>query len=253
MEKLSRQILETSITLAKAEIKLKNEGSYLGILWYLLNPLFTFILLLLIFSDRVGQGIPHYPLYLLLGIIMFNFFQAVTVESTKIIQNNGRVIKSINFPRETLVASVVLKCLFSHSFEVILFIAVSLYFNVSVTCLVYYPVILVFFCLFCFGASLLLSSLNLYFFDLENIWVFVSRLIWLGTPIFYAIGGQNRLLFINLFNPMYYFITIARDIVIYMTMPEWWMIAGCAFYSLLFLMGGVLIFNKLKIKFAEMI
>ena len=75
-----KKFIELSFALAKAQFKLRNEGSYLGIFWYILNPIFIFSLLLLIFSTRVGQGIPHYPLYLLLGIIMFNFFQTATIE-----------------------------------------------------------------------------------------------------------------------------------------------------------------------------
>jgi len=243
-----------SLTLAKTGFKLRNEGSYLGVFWYLLNPLLLFLLLLLVFSDRLGSSIPSYPLYMLLGIIIFNFFQQSTTESTKTIAREyGGIIKSINFPRESLICSVVIKNIFSHLLEIILFIVFILIFKGSLIGLVFYPIILIFFCIFIFGACLILSSLTVYFVDLENIWAFVSRLIWLGTPIFYAIGGQTRLFYINLLNPLYYFITIAREIIIYSKMPELWMILGALGYSLLFLLAGMLIFNKLKVRFAEMI
>lgn len=246
--------LGLSFQLAKAGFKLRNEGSYLGILWYLLNPLLLFILLLLVFSDRLGSGIQNYPLYLLLGIIIFNFFQNATTESTKtIIRDYSWIIKSINFPRESLIGSIVLKTFFSHLFEIILFIIFLLFFKGFLAGLLFYPVILIFLCIFIFGASLILSSLTVYFVDLENIWFFLSRLIWLGTPIFYAIGGQTRLFYVNLLNPLYYFITIAREIIVYSRVPELWMIFMAIGYSLLFLLIGLLIFNKLKIKFAEMI
>jgi ABC-type polysaccharide/polyol phosphate export permease len=245
---------QLSVTLAKTSFKLRNEGSYLGILWYLLNPLLLFLLLLLVFSDRLGNNIPSYPLYLLLGIIIFNFFQRTTTESTKtIVRDYKGIIKSINFPRESLISSIVLKTFFSHLFEILLFIIFILIFKGSVVSLFFYPIILIFFCIFVFGACLILSSLTVYFADLENIWFFVSRLIWLGTPIFYAIEGQTRLFYVNLVNPLYYFITIAREIIIYSKVPELWMIFGGLGYSLLFLLIGLLIFNKLKIKFAEMI
>jgi len=242
------------LTLAKAGFKLRNEGSYLGIFWYLLNPLLMFGLLLLVFTDRLGSNIPSYPLYLLLGIIMFNFFQRITTESTKIItQEYSGVIKSINFPKESLVGSVILKTFFSHLFEIILFVIFILIFKGSLIGLIFYPIILIVFCIFILGISLILSALTVYFVDLGNIWVFVSRLIWLGTPIFYAIEGQTRLFYVNLLNPIYYFITIARESIIYARVPELWLIFGMITYSLLFLLIGILIFNKLKIKFAEMI
>jgi len=252
MDKI-KSTLELSLALARAQFKERNEGSYLGILWYLLGPFLMFLLLLLVFSDRVGTNIPRYPLYLLLGIIMFNFFQKATSESTKVISINRWIIKSINFPRESLISSIVLATLFSHIFEIVLFIVFALFFKVSPAGLIFYPLILIFFCIFVYGASLILATLNVYFVDLDNIWTFVSRLIWLGTPIFYTIGGQTRLFYVSLFNPMYYFITITRDIIVYTRIPEIWMIIGAVIYSLLFLFIGLLIFNKLKIKFAELI
>lgn len=247
-----KSILGLSLSLAKVEFKERNEGSYLGIFWYLLNPLLLFLLLLLVFLDRVGTDIPSYPLYLLLGIIIFNLFQRATIDSMKAIRESRVLIKSINFPRESLVSAIVLKGLFSHIFEIILFIVFALFFKASIIGIIFYPLILLFFCIFVFGISLLLSSLVVYFIDLDNIWIFVSRLIWLGTPIFYAIAGQTRLFYANLFNPTYYFITIARDLIIYTKMPEIWMVIGAIVYSILSLVVGLLVFNKLKTKFAEM-
>ena len=248
-----KHTLRLSIALAKAEFKLRNEGSYLGILWYLLNPLLMFTLLLLVFSDRLGQNIPHYPLYLLLGIVMFNFFRQATIESARTINDNRWIIKSINFPRQALIGSIVLKTLFSHIIEIVIFIILLLFFNIPTWGIISYPLILFFFCIFIAGASLILSALTAYFIDLENIWLFMSQLIWFSTPIFYAIGGQEQLMIFNLFNPMYYFITISRDLIIYTRIPELWMVGGALGYSLLFLVIGLFIFSKLKKKFAEMI
>jgi len=249
-----KHVIGLSLQLAKAGFKLRNEGSYLGILWYLLNPLLMFLLLLLVFSDRLGGKIPSYPLYLLMGIIMFNFFQKATTESTKtIIRDYRGIIKSINFPKESLIVSLVLKTFFSHLFEILLFIVLLAIFKGNLIGLVFYPIILVFFSFFVLGCSLILSALTVYFLDLENIWFFVARLIWLGTPIFYDIGGQTRLFYVNLFNPLYYFITITRDLIIYMRIPKWWIIGGALGYSLFALLVGIFVFNKLKYKFAELI
>ena len=126
-----KHFFELSFQIAKSGFKLRNEGSYLGILWYLLNPLLLFVLLLLVFADRLGNEIPMYPLYLLLGIVMFNFFQQTTSESTRIVLVDYRdLVKSINFPREAIVLGAVLKFLFSHFFEILLFFLLNLLFVV---------------------------------------------------------------------------------------------------------------------------
>lgn len=252
--KKAENILSLSVQFAKAEFKLRNEGSYLGILWYLLNPLLTFAILLVIFLDRLGSDIKYYPLYLLLGVIMFNFFQSTILEATKsITKEHHLLIKSTNFPREALIISIVLQNLFSHLFEVALFMLFLIFYKINLLCMVYYLPILILFLLFTLGASLVLSSLTVYFVDLDNICNFAVRIIWLGTPIFYSIGGQTRLFYFNLLNPIYYFITMARDSIIYNQMPQWWVVSGTALFTLLAVVVGFFIFERLKGKFAEMI
>jgi ABC-type polysaccharide/polyol phosphate export permease len=248
-----KQILGLSLSIAKAQFKLRNEGTYLGMLWYLLNPFLTFILMYAIFFDRLGKGIPNYPLYLLVGIIMFNYFQAVTRESTKVIREKAGIIKSINFPKESLIGSIVLKTLFSHIFELVVLSLFLLFFGISIRTMLYYPLILSLLCIFTWGSSLILSAITVYFVDMDNIWAFASTLIWFATPVFYAIEGQSRLLFFNLFNPMYYLITMARDIIIYNRVPHILLIQGAVIYTLLSFIIGLFIFRKLSKKFAELI
>lgn len=245
--------INTSYALAKVDFILRNEGSYLGLFWYILNPILLFILLYLIFFNRLGQNISIYPLYLLLGIIMFNFFQNATAESTRAIENNKGVIKSIRFPRESIILSITLRNLYSHLFELILFSILLIVFKISLIGVFYYLILLILMCIFIFGISLMLSSLTVYFIDLDNLWMFGSKLLWFATPIFYAIEGQTRLFYLNLLNPMYYFITIARDVLIYSKVPQSWIILGSFLYSFIFLFAGLIIFNKLNGKFAEMV
>ncbi len=248
-----RRFWELSFVLAKTGFKLRNEGSYLGILWYLLNPLLLFVLLYFVFSTRLGNEIESYSLYLFLGIIMFNFFQNVSVESTRIIGNYRHVIKSLNFPKKVLIGGSVLKSLFSHFFEIIAFSVFILLFGGNLVSVILYLIVLIFLSIFIFGFSLMLGAFAVHFADLENIWAFASRLLWFGTPIFYSIDGQTKLFIANLFNPMFYFISMARDVVIYSTMPELWMILGGIGFSFAFLTLGIIIFTKSENKFAEAI
>ena len=253
LEKIKR-ILGLSFQIAKTEFKLKNEGSYLGIFWYLLNPILMFGLLFLIFADRLGNNIPKYPLYLFLGVIMFNFFQNVISESTKLVTRDYRlIIKSANFPKVALLIGVLFKNLLSHFFELLLFIFMLLFFGVSISGIFYYFLLLIFFCIFIFGLSAMLVSLTVYFVDLDNIWNFGVKILWFATPIFYSIDAQVSLFYLNLFNPIYYFITAARDVIIYNIFPAAWIMWGIAGYSLVFFSVGIFLFNKLEIKFAEMI
>ena len=248
-----KRTLELSLALANAEFKLRNEGSYLGILWYMAEPVLTFLLLAGVFSKSLGQDIQSYPLYLLVGIIMFKLFQKITTDCTKIIRDNRFIIKSIKFPTEALVNTVILKTLYSHVFEVLFLIGVVLYYGGPTEGLVFYPIVLVPFVIFTAGVSFTLAALTVYFTDVEYIWIFLSRLLWLGTPIFYTIEEHGSIFLLNLLNPNYYFITIARDLAVYNRIPEPWMIAGMIGYSALSIAAGVIIFNRFKPKFSEQI
>lgn len=242
------------LQLAKAEFKLRNEGSYLGILWYLLNPILMFGILYFIFEQRLGNGVLHYPTYLLLGIILFNIFQATTTEAARcILKEHHYLVKSIHFPRESLVLSILLKNIFAHIFEIALFIGLLMYTHVSLIGLLYYIPFLCIYSLFIYGTSLLLASLTVHFADLDNIWNFASRIIWFGTPIFYIIENQPALLNFNLANPLYYFLTLGRDLVIYQQVPSALILIGSIAFSLGFLGLGLLIFKKLERNFAELI
>jgi ABC-type polysaccharide/polyol phosphate export permease len=250
-----RRILGTSYSLGIAHFKLRNEGSYLGIFWYLLNPILMFLLLLAVFSDNLGKDIENYPLYLLLGIVMFNFFQAVTSESTKIIRRDRGVIKSIKFPHESMIGSIVLVAIFSHLFEMVILIIFLLIFKIPLIGLIIYPLILVLFSIFSLGISLILSAIAVYFVDLDNIWMFASKLLWLGTPIMWSLTSESKP-YVKVFehlNPLYYFITLTRHVVVYREVPPSWMIFGTLIFTFLSISWGILIFKLSSKKFAEMV
>ena len=253
MQNISK-IIKLSTQLAISDFKLKNEGSFFGLLWYVFNPILLFTLLYFVFKNNLGNGIHYYSLYLLLGILMYNFFQAVTSESTRtIISENNHLIKSINFPRESLIIAIVLKNIFSHTIEILLFGILLIYFGINFLNLFFYILILILFCLFLVGLSLILSSLTVYFIDLDNIWIFVTKLLLFVTPIFYVIEDNIYLLYANYLNPLYYYIEMARSVVIYNKFPEFNIVIGSIFISLFFFILGKIIFNKYDKKIAELI
>ena len=136
-----KSILGLSLQLAKANFKLRNEGSFFGIFWYLLEPFLLFLIILLI-KSMLGMGsIEHYPLYLLLGLIMFNFFSGTASKSTNLVAINSSFIKSMKINHESLVISQVLEGGFSHFFEMLLFIGFMVYFKVSLVWILIYPII----------------------------------------------------------------------------------------------------------------
>lgn len=239
--------------LAYTSFKLRNERSYLGIMWYLLNPILLFGILLLIFSSQFGTIIEQYELYVFTGIIIFNFFRSATIESVHILYEYRHLIKSIPLPFESLLFSTTLKTLYGHLFEIIFFVMLLVYFNVPVIGIMWYLPLLFMLMLFTYGVSLILASIVAFFADIENIWIFFSQLLWFATPIFYTLSEGGLLTFFNTLNPLYYFIIITRDIVVYERLPEVskiFFVLVCTFCALAI---GLFIFRSVRYKFVEVL
>lgn len=241
------------ISLAKVNFKLRNEGSLLGILWYLLEPGLFFVTLIAIRGHFSGSQNPYYPLYLIIGLTLFNFFRNVTTQSTRAIAANEEFVKSIKIPLEPLVLSILFQFIFTHLIEIIIVALCSLYFHLPLTWIFYYPLILVVLSIFTLGLSFLLATIGTFIDDLSNVWRLIMQTLWLITPIFYIMKPESLIYTINLFNPMFYFITTARSIIIYGHWPGIRLLAAALASSIISLAIGLSVFRKYKIKFAESI
>jgi len=246
---MSKQLFQTSLALAKANFKLRNEGNYLGILWYLLDPLLFFLMFVLV-RNILGTGIEYYPVYLLIGLTMFNFFRKTTTYASRAISSNAGIISNLKIKSEVFVISSLLLAVFSHIFELALIAVVMFFMGLPVWYLIFYPFIFFFLWIFTLGFSFLVSSISVYLNDFSNLWGIITRVLWFTTPIFYS--ARLELPFeINTYNPMYYYLTMAREVLIYHRLPETWMIVASITVSFVALIFGIFIFQKTKHGFAE--
>jgi len=248
-----KSIMGLSLSLAKSYFKTRNEGSYLGILWYLLTPLAFFAIITAMGQIINAKPEKDYPLYLFLGLIMFNFFLNSTLSSVKSMANNSGFLKSIKTTPESFVIAIALEFIFAHFFEIILFSLFMVYFKVNLIGLVFYPLIFLLLLLFTLGMSFILATIGVYISDFNNVWDVFCKLLWFITPIFYFAISGTILYEFNLFNPLYYYISAARDVVIYTKIPEINMIVNMVIISIITFVLGLFVFNLNKNKFAERI
>jgi len=245
--------LDLSFSLAKANFKTRNEGSYLGILWYLLDPLLFFLVILMISSYITGSRAPDYPLYLIIGLVLYNFFSKTTTNSVRAIRNNPNFVTSMKLPLVALVFSGVLTFLFGHFFEIILLIFFVIFFKASLLGVFLYFFVLIFFLVFISGLSLILATLGTYISDFDNIWAFFIHLLRFATPVFFIFQPGTLLYNLNLFNPLFHFINITRGLIMNLQLPHFLIITTLIFGSIFSLVLGLFIFNKYKNKFAELV
>jgi ABC-type polysaccharide/polyol phosphate export permease len=247
----SQKTLTLSLSLAKTNFKLRNEGSYLGVLWYLLNPLSLFFTILFVKQTAFSHTeIPLYPVYLLTGLVLLSYLNRVVGVATDVIRGNSNFIKSIHIKTEALVISSVMHILMLHVFEVFLIICLSLYFQVPVINLILYIGVTLLFTLFLSGLAFLFATIGVYVTDVGNVWAVVSQLIFFVTPTFYVLSPASGLYTLNLFNPLYYFMTLARDVLIHGQSPLW-LVSIAIVSTVVSLALGLFVFSKYRRSFAE--
>ncbi len=176
-------------TFAWLDFKLRFHGSALGILWSFLRPLLLFGVLYIVFSKLVRFDIPNYALYLLLGIILWNFFVEATNFALVSIDNKTALLKKVPFPRTIVVFSATITAFISLSFNLIVFLLFfafsDLTLGVSAILLVVYLISLFFIAL---GTSYFLTALYAKFKDVRTIWEVLLQLGFWLTPIIYTLS-----------------------------------------------------------------
>lgn len=172
-----------------SDFKLRFHGSVLGIFWSFLRPLLLFGILYLVFSVFVRFDIPNYALYLLLGIILWNFFEEATGSVLTSIDGKSALIKKVPFPRTIIVLSAAITAFISLLFNLIVFLLFfafsDLALSVTASLLVIYLVALFFISL---GTSYILVTLYAKFRDVRTIWEVLLRIGFWLTPIIYTLS-----------------------------------------------------------------
>jgi ABC-2 type transport system permease protein len=229
----------------------------------LLRPLLLFLILYVVFVKflRLGKGVPHYPVFLLLGIVMWNFFNEMTVQSLGSIVGRGDLIRKIRIPRWIIVLSSSISALINlvlNLIVVIIFLFANHVDLLRTTLLL--PLILLEVYAFALGISLFLSAAFVKFRDTGYIWEVILQAAFYLTPILYPITLITNLTLQKLImlNPMAQAIQDARYTTIsHQTTTIYQVFAGgwlkfVPFIVVLFcLIGGISYFRSQSKYFAE--
>ena len=168
------------MTLARTEFKLRYFGSILGYLWSLMRPLLFFGILFFFFTKvvRLGQGVPHYGVYLLMGIVLWNYVAEATGQAVTCLVTREALLRKVRFPRMVVPMSVSLTATFNLAMNSIAVVAFALIDGVvpSIKWLEMIPIALGFVIL-ATGVGMLLSALYVRFRDVAPIWE-VTLLAW---------------------------------------------------------------------------
>ena len=204
------------------DIKIKYRRSVLGVLWTLLNPLFMMIVLSVVFSNLFKFDIENFPLYLLSGQIIFNFFNDTTTTSMGAIIGNASLIKKIYVPKYLFVLSRVVSSVINlmASFTALMLVMLAMRVEMHWT-VILSAIPILFLVAFSLGIGLILAAITVKFRDIMHLYsVFTTALMYL-TPVIYPMSILPRWLSIVVrANPITNILIMFRDVMLYGRLPS---------------------------------
>ena len=245
-----RELLKTNV---KKEIRGRYKNSVLGVMWSFLNPLLQLAVYAVIFGALLAGGDNTYHIYICVALIPWTYFTTAITQSAYTIIGNADIIKKVYFPREILPISVVTSGAVNFVISTAIILAFVLISGLGISkYIILYPVILFIQYVLLLGIGFIISSITVYFRDLEHIIGIILMVAFYGTPIVYKIEQlpENLQLLMQL-NPMTHLINAYRDIFYYQQMPNIKALAILFGISVVLLVVGYAIFKKLQKGFAE--
>ncbi len=192
--------------LVKTDFKLRYQGSFLGYLWSLLRPLALFLILYVIFVKflKIGESIPHFPVYLLLGIVLWNYFIEVTVGSISSVVSRGDLMRKINFPRYVIVLAGSFSALINLAINFLVIAAFMKISDVDIrSTILVAPLLIAELFVFSLALAFFLSAAFVRLRDISYIWEVIMQGAFYATPILYPLSAiPEKAAKILMLNPM---------------------------------------------------
>mgnify|MGYP002855054409 CR=1 FL=1 len=237
--------------LTKKGIKLRYRNSYLGVVWTLIEPVFSTIILVIVFGTLFNQKKPTFPLYVIIGRLLYGFFSDGTKAISKSIRAHSAMIKKVYVPLILYPLSTALYSFIIFLINLTVLIGVDMYCKVVPTLyvLMIFPALFLLF-LLTFGIGLILATLMVFFRDIEYLWKVALMIIMYVSAIFYYPERifASKYGFIVSYNPLFHIIRMFRAAVLSESFDVWGVLYASIF-SFVCVFAGIVIFNRNKAKF----
>lgn len=237
--------------LVSRDFKTKYKRSVLGVLWSFLNPLLSMMVQYIVFSTLFKSDIPNFAVYLLIGIVFFNFFSEATSMGLMAIVGNSSLITKVYIPKYIFPVSRTLSSAINLLISMIPLLLVVLITRTPITpAILLLPFSIVCAIIFCIGMSFILSSAMVYFRDMQFLWSVINMLWMYATPIFYPESIlPPKLMMLFKMNPLYHFIRFSRAIIMNGASPEPKAYLFCLIAAFIPLIVGAAVFKKTQDNF----
>lgn len=239
--------------LVKTDFKLRYKNSVLGLVWVLLKPFLSFLILFIIFGYLFGKSDPNYRLNLLIGLILFQFVNEATTRGMSSLIDRESIILKVNFPRAIAVMAPIINAVVNFGFSLLIFIVFWAFSPTDLTIWwLMIPIYIFIVFAIILGFSLMTSVIYVKIRDLGTIWEVLTTLLFYATPIIYPLALlPGKFQSYILLNPIASLVRDVRLIVIQGQEPGWRTFVYLLVLAVVLLLFGWLYFQKNIKKVAE--
>lgn len=237
------------------ELKSRYRGSALGFLWTFLNPLLLLCVYALVFSVYMRIQMDDYAIFMFTGLLPWIWISTSLLDSTNAIAAGGSLVTKVMFPLQVLPAVKVVSALANYLLSLpILIIFLYAAGRPLGWPALYFPLVVLTALVFIWGAGLLLCTINVFFRDIQHILGNLLTLWFFVTPILYPISQvPEKYQHLVKLNPMAVIMIAFQDILFFKRPPDLRELAVVAAAGLVMVPIGMLVFDRYKENFAEMI
>jgi ABC-type polysaccharide/polyol phosphate export permease len=254
--------------LVRADIRKKGADTFLGNLWWVLDPLLQMVVYVVFVSIIFQRPQPDYPLFVLAAILPWKWFTSSISDATVSVTSQGSLIRQIQFPKIVLPMAATMAAVVGFAFSLLPLAAIMLVYQHRISAfLLLIPVVAVVQFLFTLGASFLVAAVNVFFRDLGNVLRHVLRLWFYLSPGLYSLAMLEdsevfthypvilRLLQLNPFATLFegYRAVIYGDPVTGPHLPDFAALGALAVVSIVLISLAAVVFKRLEPMYAKVL
>ena len=240
---------------AKMNIKTRYKGTKLGLLWTVLEPTLTFILLYVVFTTIRERTREDFAIYLLVGILIYHIFSRGTYGGLVSLRNNKNLLQSININKEFLLVSSTVATALLLLVEVAVLLGLLPVFEyIPPWTIVFFPLVLILLLVLIQGFTYFLAIANVYVKDIQPLWGIILHAAFFVTPIIWYLDDVDGILLVfHKINPIGQIVELGHSLIVFGEVPplmDW--AYSAVFVSVIFVVG-FLVFKKYEDNVAEVL